>query len=310
MNTPKVASVTRRSCLMLLLSASLAKYVKGNRVAFQRYYQATAVITFCGMTIFQKKDVGGGYAVAEEMPQGELNSVALQFAGGSWPEKAHGVNRLGYINEQIVERAAGEPVQAEYYGFMTSSGEKDFGQAKQALSDKSGKPVPYNATEGLAKPGVWNFSVSRLMMPARWTFTDCGQLNSHVRSAMAADQSPERTEKRFGAGPIPNTFLNSLRHALRNPAEVTDHELVYNGKAYRMHCTKQADGSLMRLSGLLEETATGQHTPFKLWYERDSANYLPVRIEYKAKSFLKLVFETEPHWQGPSPSLLLSKENA
>ena len=37
-----------------------------------------------------------------------------------------------------------------------------------------------------------------------------------------------------------------------------------------MRCNKQPDGALMRLNGTLEETVTGQRTPFKLWYERDA----------------------------------------
>ena len=308
---------SRRACLKLLLAAGVLRPANGGSGSFQRYYQATAVITFLGVTIFQKKDVGGGYAVAEEAPQGGNTRVALQFAGGSWPAKAHGINRLGYIKEVLVEAAGGAPLEAQYYGFMTSSGEKDFSEAKRSLSesrqsfvDPAAKPVPYSATEGVAGPGAWTFSLSRLLMPARWTFTDCGQLNTQVKAAMAADRDPVKTEHRFAGGAVPNTFLNSLRHALRDARESTSHQLVYNGKSFRMHCVKQHDGRLLRLNGTLEEASTGHVTPFRLWYERDSPNYLPVRIEYKAKSFLRLVFEMNPHWEGPSPSYLFNKENA
>jgi len=313
-STQEFAEVTRRACLKLMLAAAVTRPLTGGRGtaprAFQRYYQASAVITFCGVTIFSKKDVGGGYAVAEEAPQGHETAISLQFAGGSWPAKAHGVNRLGYIRESVVERADKALVQASYFGFMTSSTEKSFDQARKTFADRSSKPVPYSATEGKAGQGVWNFNLSRLMLSSNFTFSDIPRLTTVVRAAMAADQTPERTGTQFGTAPVPNTFLNSLRQALLNTEGSTDHSLVYNGKAYRMHCVKQADATLMRLNGTLEEQTTGHNTPFKLWYERDSPNYLPVKIEYRAKSFLKLVFETEPHWQGPAASLFLSKESA
>ena len=63
-------------------------------------------------------------------PAGESAQIALQFAGGSWPQKAHGVNRLGFIQETVTEKSNGEPVDARYFGFMTSSAEKNFDQAK------------------------------------------------------------------------------------------------------------------------------------------------------------------------------------
>ena len=231
--------ITRRNCLRMLLAVpGLGR----PPVTYQRYYQAQAQILFCGMTIFSKKDVGGGYAVAEEIVREGQTDIALQFAGGSWPVKAHGVNKLGYIQETVTERASGEPVRAEYFAFMTSAPEKNFEQAKRGFLEKGEKPVPFNAAGGLASGGTWNFRVSHLLLSSSWTFSQFGELDREVRRAVAGDRHSVRSQARSGA----NTFLNSLRRALRSSAETTEHSLVYNGKAYEMRCTKQTDGALMR----------------------------------------------------------------
>ena len=287
---------SRRAFLKMVLGPALAPclYAKPETtsLSFSRHYQATAVITFCGVTIFSKKHIGGGYAVVEQAPREGQTEVSLRFAGGSWPAKAHGVNKLGYIRELVVERAEGEPVHAEYFGFMTSAAEKSFDQARKQFAEQStGKPVPYSAVGASATDGVWNVSVSHLMLSSRWTFSDTGELNTEIKRAMLADPDPVRSQIRFG----PHTFLNSIRQALRSPADTTDHSLFYNGKAFTMRCSKQTEGKLKRLNGMLEEEATAGKTSFKLWYEPDSANYLPVKIEYKAKSFLKLIFEVDPN---------------
>jgi hypothetical protein len=64
---------------------------------------------------------------------------------------------------------------------------------------------------------------------------------------------------------------------------------------YELQTEKQDEpNGTVRLSGMLQEKGSTQKTPFRLWYEKDSPNYIPLRIEYRAKSFLKLVFEHEP----------------
>ena len=39
---------------------------------------------------------------------------------------------------------------------------------------------------------------------------------------------------------------------------------------------------------------THESTPFRLWFESGSPNFLPLRFEYKPKGYLKLVFDAEP----------------
>ena len=244
--------------------------------------------------------------MVEELRSAGATSVALQFAGGSWPQKAHGVNRLGFIQENVTENSSREPLEARYFGFMTSSAEKNFDQAKQSFSEGGSDRVPYTATQGVAKSGQFPSTIYRMMLPSSLTWADCPRLIHDMRATVdTASGTPQHPV----AYRSPNTFLNSVRQALLNPAIKTEGSLVYNSKLYTLETEKQTDAGLMRLSGTLHESATGQKSTFRLWYEKDSDSFLPVRIEYRAKSFLKLVFEKDSTAQQPATTMFL-KENA
>ena len=301
--------INRRE-LLALFGGALAQAASipnpGAYRVWQQRYRANAVILFCGVPIFSKSGVGGGYAVVEELRSAATTSVALQFAGGSWPQKAHGVNRLGFIQENIAENSSGEPVEARYFGFMTSSAEKNFDQAKQSFSDGGSDRIPYTATQGIAKGGQFPSTIYRMLLPNSLTWADCPRLIHDMRSTVDTASGTAQPTVAFRS---PNTFLNSVRQALLNPANKTEGSLVYNSKLYTLETEKQTDAGMMRLNGTLHESATGQKSAFHLWYEKDSDSFLPVRIEYRAKSFLKLVFEKDPTAQQPAATMFL-KENA
>ena len=45
---------------------------------------------------------------------------------------------------------------------------------------------------------------------------------------------------------------------------------------------------VVRINGTIHNVATGDKTPFKVWYER--GREIPLRFEYKARTFLNLAF--------------------
>lgn len=290
---------TRRALLGLLLSRilyaavpaslRLLRALPSQRDGTQvRNYRANASILLWGITIFSKQNVGGGYARVTQSTEGDSTTVSLQFAGGSWPEKAHGVNRLGFIQETIVEQPSGTPVDASYFGFMTSSAEKNFDEAKKSLNEQAGSTVPYTATRGWFHGEKFTCNVFRLHMPSKMRFTECRQLIEQMKLAITGEPFEKHDLETAG---VPQTFLNSMRHALLSPIETSETQLIYNGKQYRMTTTRQPDGSSTRLNGILQERGSEHRTPFQLWFDKDAQNFIPTRIEYRAKPFLKLVFE-------------------
>ena len=67
----------------------------------------------------------------------------------------------------------------------------------------------------------------------------------------------------------------------------------------------------MRLDAVIREAKSGTETPFRVWYDVGAPQALPVRFEYQAKSFLRLVFEADPAAQTPRFGYAMrSKQNA
>src|SRR6185295_6253746 len=65
----------------------------------RRTYRADVVISLLGMSIFSLKNVGSAMAMMRTATQRDQRIVSLQFAGHSKPERAHGVNHSGSMEE-------------------------------------------------------------------------------------------------------------------------------------------------------------------------------------------------------------------
>jgi hypothetical protein len=88
----------------------------------------------------------------------------------------------------------------------------------------------------------------------------------------------------------------------------TAEPFLYNGRRYRLHVQKSTDAKMerqflsrkttsaadriIRINGTIQNVATGKRTSFRLWYEKERD--LPLRFEYKPRSFLNLAFERLP----------------
>jgi hypothetical protein len=47
----------------------------------------------------------------------------------------------------------------------------------------------------------------------------------------------------------------------------------------------------MRVSGTLQREHGGKPIDFRLWIEKDAPQPIPLRIDYRAKAYLRLTFE-------------------
>lgn len=83
----------------------------------------------------------------------------IKFVSGSTPERAHGLNRLGLIQE-VVRKREGEKPESEYFGFMTASGEESFAQAKAALEASGKDKMSYVVAEGSARGDDVRYAVN------------------------------------------------------------------------------------------------------------------------------------------------------
>jgi hypothetical protein len=319
--------ITRRNLLWLVAGTVLSKASgsntsSGNNV-WQRRYRASATITLLSIPIVSRGDVGSGFILIEKAGR----ATAIQFGAGSYPEKARGLNRLGFIQELIAEINPGDLAECSYFAFMTTSAEKNVDQAKRAL-ESSGATIPYAVAEGSGRDGSFASKLDHITLSSQVTWRDYPQLTDQVRAAVAAADTSQRLEMSLPAGEgAPTTFLYAVRTALTSASARTSGSLIYNVKQFMLRTDKQPDSAMgehfaernlvsdpnrvMLLNARIEECATGQVTPFKVWFEAGRENLPPLRFEYQAKSFLRLAFEFDPAGSGPPISLALNKkENA
>jgi hypothetical protein len=282
---------------------------------WQIHYNVSATVLLLSVPIVSRSGVGSGWVRLHDNPVSK--NCLLEFAAGSWPERARGLNRLGYIQEAVSETPSGAPSRCAYFAFMTTSREKTLGQAQKALENASGA-VPYSAAVGIGRDGQFSSRLTTVDLPAKMNWTAIDPVVQAVRKDMASPNGGERRRLAMATGEeAPFTFLYSVRKAIAEPARTSDRVLVYQGKQYRLKTTKVADPAagtkfsrrdaggavanperVMRVDATLALVPGGSPSPFTLWYEAGEESALPFRFEYQARSFLRLVFERK----DPTPA--------
>jgi len=269
-----------------------------------REYRATAQILILSVPLVRWPNVGGGSSVWREtaMPGGGVLRY-LEFTGFSNPEHAAGLNRLGFIRE--ISRAAGSDPESLYFGLMTASPEETAEEARRALNSKA-KQAAYTAIDGRLTGGSVETVVAHFEAPANWSVANRKDLVQLARTALMMT-TPRPLEGDPGGAAV-RPFLETLATSLRQPGN-TETRFAYGGRFYRLTLEKTPDpkasasfrerglvsarSEVLRVSGKLRREQGGKETTFRLWVEQGAARPLPLRIEYQAKSYLRLIFEAE-----------------
>jgi hypothetical protein len=276
--------------------------------SFQRRYKATAYISILSMTIFSRSGVGFGFAGTDEHSRGDQQSYSLRFLSGSTPERAHGLNRFGFIQENV-EQTNRATLSADYFGLMTANGEESLSDAKAALNSKGGDRTPFVAARALINQEKTSYSVRHLLLPSSYRGSNADLLLQQVKAEFATPAPGQKDQTESLSGKATGTFLNSVRQAIESDGDKYQTRIVFNGKTFQFSATKHADAKtggdlrkagltasasgIMLLSGALRNERTNEVSNFRLWFEQGSANFLPLRFEFKPKSYLKLVFDVE-----------------
>lgn len=253
-----------------------------SRMRTAAHYRVDATILLLGIPVFSRSGVGGGYAVVEE-----FDSVrSLQFAAGSDPERARGLNRLGFIHE--LRGVAG----SRYFGFMTSSGEESFAEARRALEEPGAPEAQYTAISGEIGSGSARSRVCRFLFPAHLSWADWDRLLPAACAAFDASAA-EIPEKARPCPPrVGDSFLAALHRVLEAGPGRTEVPFVYGARDLTLRAAVSPDAKkgLLRLDG---KTLAGAKTlsSFRLWY--DSASLMPRQIELQPRSFLRLTLHAE-----------------
>jgi hypothetical protein len=273
-----------------------------------RRYQATAYISLLGVTIFSRSNVGFGYAKADEEVFAHRRNISLQFLSGSLPERAHGLNRFGLIQENIRERNR-VCAEADYFGLITASGEESLSQAKAALDAKSDKTA-FIAAQASINPQSARYSIRHLDLSSSYRGSNAEQLLGQVHDSFSHSEAGQSEHQQALEGGAMGTFLYSVREAMLAPANKLETRFIYNGKTFSMLSEKREDhkaglelhnaglianaSSALMLTGAIRNEKTNEVTNFRLWFDRTSPDLLPLRFEFRPKSYLRLVFQAVP----------------
>jgi hypothetical protein len=209
-----------------------------------------------------------------------------------------------------VEQSNRATVNADYFGLMTASGEESFSDAKAALDAKTGDRVAFVAARAVIDQEKTRYSVRHMLLPSSYRGSNADQLLQQVQAEFATPAGGQSDKTEPLNGQATGTFLNSVRQAILSDGDHYRSRIVFNGKTFQFNADKRADSktgaelrkvgltlapeSVTLLNGSLRNEKTNEVSNFRLWFERGSENFLPLRFEFKPKSYLRLVFDGEP----------------
>jgi hypothetical protein len=264
-----------------------------------RRYRADAQVLVLGVPLLRREGVGGGSVMWREFDAGGPTRL-LEFNGFSTPERAAGLNRLGFIREMTRTSEGG--AESIYFGLMTASPEESAAEARKALHSGVKEQV-YTVIDGRIAAGETETATAHFTAPGSLSGERRAELVERAHRALA---SAARVAAAGVTRESPHSFLQALAGLLMRP-DAQEGRYIYAGRPYRLHLARTQDSKatayfrerrliaasaeIIRVTGKLRREAGGKETEFRLWVPGGSERPLPLRIEYQAKSYLRLIFE-------------------
>jgi hypothetical protein len=260
-----------------------------------RAYRADAVILLLGLTIYRRAGVGGGKASLEETGQGAALQRTYFFAAGSDAKRAHGLSRLGWMQE-VATGPASSPSGITYFGVLTSSPEESLEHARKSVDASPAGRSTFSSVSGRHTPGHSRSALTHFEYSSSALWSDPA-LIGHAQSLFDAEGIDWR-ETAWPASPnqAPLTFLAAFANLVQQRTGRAVGRYVYNEQEYRLELEAQKPTRdpvpLLPVHGKIRNIRTLKETAFRVWLEKDSTSPVPVRIEFQPRSFLRLTFES------------------
>jgi hypothetical protein len=192
-------------------------------------YTVSASVTVVGVTIFHRSDVGGGYASLDENGTTADRNIRLRFLSGTTPDRAHGLNRLGFLEEHVHE-TNGRPVAVDYFGFITANPERSLTQARAALSAESHAGVCLWAAQGSSRRGAAYYQARDLLLPAHYKWRQPAELIQEVSSRFGSSPTPTRRIPPPQDSETTKSFLYALIVTMKEGASKREVPFMSNGR--------------------------------------------------------------------------------
>jgi hypothetical protein len=281
-------------------------------------------LLFAKIPIVSRERVGvTSFSARDFTPDRRTGLRAYEFYAASFPERARGLNRLGFLREALTV-TRGRVTETAQFGVISSEREDTMAKADEVL-DNDAELLPYSVIDSLIRPATASSRVVRLSLAGSWN--SAASLHHDVRP-MWDDEEPAETRYLENLGDdryaTPLAFLGGLQKSLQDVADAVAagqdprrthryQPYVHNGRLFRFE-VRSVDEDRDRAedygeAGWLEDPTTlrrveyrlrnarGQEIDrFKLWVElrpRRPGNafpppHLPVAYEYEPGAYLRL----------------------
>jgi hypothetical protein len=268
-------------------------------------YRVNATVILGCIPIFSKQNVGGAYLSLEESGGPQCKVTCLQFAAGSCPDRLKGFNRFGATQEAVREEQ-GAVIESAYLSFITGGHETNYKDAREAFAASPGS-LPFTIARGKSTQMGLTSEIEHRTVPATYSWSNCLDLADELQASLPL--SAEKPVQESAGRALP-TFLFAVRRTLLNGCEKSAVPFMHNGKVYCLRARLQVDprsGELM-ISGRIAASGERNETEFRFWTVSHDDSVLPKRIEFRPKSFLKLVLEADSAQSGPVLRPLFKQE--
>jgi hypothetical protein len=179
--------------------------------------------------------------------------------------------------------------------------------------------VTYSAIRGVVEPGNDGWAKVRFRSEDGHSWSRWPELLPQARQALDgvldAPEAPAAPASAGGTAPAP--LLCTLWQAILSGRDAASHRFVWSGQEYILRTERRADpeagrrlarasvtshsNRVVRLDGWARNPRTGRQSRFRIWYDEAETAPLPLRIEYRPRAFLQLVFEADARLAGPAP---------
>jgi len=90
--------------------------------------------------------------------------------------------------------------------------------------------------------------------------------------------------------------LYAVHRAALEDAPNARRHFCHNGKVHELVTEKHrpSPGEAVRMAGSIRDPSGSEICQFNLWFDPADRSGIPNRIEFRARSFLRLTFESEP----------------
>ena len=124
-------------------------------------------LLIAAIPIVSRESVGvTTFSVRDFTMDGGTGVRAYEFYAASFPERARGLNRLGFLREAVVV-ARGEIIETAQFGVISSEREDTMAKVDRVI-DNDAELLPYSVIDSLITAAAADSRVLRLLMSGQW----------------------------------------------------------------------------------------------------------------------------------------------